>query len=89
MPAKSALSIGSSIGIGIADIVVTEFIRWQQIKARDAAWKPSEADKAEFLAYIQNDTTERIEAEVAAEQGKTWADRQPPKPESDAGSPTQ
>lgn len=81
--------LASSIGIAAVEIILTEYIKWQEIKARDAAWKPSEADKAEFLAYIQSDTTERIEAEVAAEQGKTWADRQPPKPESDAGSPTQ
>ena len=81
--------LASTIGIAAVDIILTEYIKWQEIKARDAAWKPSEADKAEFLAYIQSDTKEKIEAEVAAEQGKTWAERQPPKPESDAGSPTQ
>lgn len=81
--------IATSIGIAAVDIILTEYLKWEEIKARDASWKPSEADKSEFLAYIQGDTKENIEAEVAAEQGKTWSDRQPPKPESDAGSPTQ
>ena len=81
--------LASTIGIAAVEIILTEYLKWQEIKARDASWKPSEADKAEFLAYIQSDSKEKIEAEVAAEQGKTWADRQPPKPESDAGSPTQ
>lgn len=73
--------IATSLGIAAVDIVLTEFIKWQQIKARDAAYVPGPSDKAEFLAYIASDTPEKIQEEVAGEQSKTWADRQPPKPE--------
>lgn len=71
----------TSIVIGLTDLILTDFLKWQEIKARDAAYKPSAADKEEYLASVHADTSAKIEAEVAAEQGKAWSDRQPPKTE--------
>ena len=69
----------TSIAIALTDLILTDFLKWQEIKARNADYKPSASDKDEYIAAVQRDTTEKIEAEVAAEQGKVWADRQPPK----------
>lgn len=71
----------NSLLIALTDIILTDFIKYQQERARVAGWVPGEADKQGFLDMIRADTTEKIENEVAAEAGKTWADRQPPKPE--------
>lgn len=77
----------TNLTIALVDLVLTDFIKWQQQKARDAAWVPSPADKDEFLASIAGDTPEKIQAEVAAEAGKTWAERQPPKAEPSSPPP--
>lgn len=72
--------LATSLGIAAVDIFLTEYLKWQEIKMRDATWKPGPETKAEFIAFIQSDTAEKIQDEVAGEQGKTWDDREPPQP---------
>lgn len=67
--------------IPILDLVVTDFLRWQENRRKAEDYVPGEDEKAAYLEYCKTRTTERIQDEVAAEEGKTWADRQPPKPE--------
>lgn len=71
--------LATSLGIAAADLILTEFLKWQEIRRRNAAYVPSASDKDEFLAYIASDSPEKIQEEVAAEEGKSWGDRQPPK----------
>lgn len=49
--------------------VLSEFVSWQQQRARDAAWKPSAEDIEVFLSQIRSDTPSRIEAEAKVELG--------------------
>ncbi len=75
------MSAAATLLVPIVDLVITDFLRWQEIRRRDAAYVPSEDEKAAYIEYIRSRTTDAIQDEVAAEQGKTWADRKPPKPE--------
>ncbi len=68
-----------ALGIGAAELVLKQYLAWQEQRARDAAWKPDENTINEFIADMARDTVEKIQDEVAAEQGKTWADRKPAK----------
>lgn len=79
---------GAAIGLAVADIVLTRFLKWQEQRAREAGYVPSMADKEAFLEYIRNATTESIQEEVAREEGGTgWKDRKPPKPEDQPEPP--
>lgn len=49
--------------------ILSEFIAWQQRKARDAGYVPSAKDVDDFLAEVQQDTPEKIEAEARQEMG--------------------
>lgn len=76
------MSTLAGIGISVVNLVLDDFIKLQQQRARDPGWAPGTADKQAFLDQIAQDTPEKIQEEVAAEQGKTWAERQPPKSET-------
>ena len=53
-----------SIIAAATQVVLTEFIKYQQIKARDPGWKPSIKDVDEFVASIRADTPEKIKSEI-------------------------
>lgn len=57
---------------GLIQVILNEFILWQQRKARAADWKPSEQDVTEFLSEIASDTPEALKAKVAASLGIPW-----------------
>lgn len=50
-----------------ARVILTEFVAWQERKARDANWKPSAADVEEFFGRVDADTPAAIEAEARQE----------------------
>ncbi len=80
--------MAAALLIPILDLVITDFLRWQENRKRAADYVPSADEKADYLAYVRSRTTEVIQEEVAAETGQTWADRKPPKPEPVEQPPT-
>lgn len=58
--------------VGLIRAVVTEYTEWQAKRARDAAWKPSQADVDAFMAKIAADSPEALKAKVAASLGIPW-----------------
>lgn len=73
----------ANITIGFADVLLGDFLAWQEQRRRAADYVPGEDEKAAYLASIQADTVEKIEQEVADEAGAKSYDegRQPPKAE--------
>lgn len=61
---------------GLIRVALNEFLAYQTQKARDAAWKPSQADVDEFLAQIASDSPDALKAKVASVLGIPW----PPSP---------
>lgn len=59
---------GMLIEAGVKSILV-EYAAWVEKRQREATWEPGQKDVDDFLAFIRSNSSAKVTARIAAQEG--------------------